>query len=100
MSRIFRPLTILIALAVGTHVFVVAAVRYHTGFIDTFAYQSLDSTEYYQIAQNVAARGTFSQATEPPYEPDTWRTPGYPLFLAFIMKLGGDSATAPPRITR
>ncbi|MCH7995518.1 MAG: glycosyltransferase family 39 protein [Planctomycetes bacterium] len=94
MSRTFGPLTILIALAVGTHVFVVAAVRHHTGFIDTFAYQSLDSTEYYQIAQNVAARGIFSQATEPPYEPDTWRTPGYPLFLALIMKFGGDSETA------
>lgn len=93
MSRIFGPLTILIALAIGAHVLVLAAVRNQTGSIDTLAYQSMDSTEYYQIARNVAARGIFSQATEPPYTPDTWRTPGYPLFLALIMKFGGESET-------
>ncbi|MCH8149508.1 MAG: glycosyltransferase family 39 protein [Planctomycetes bacterium] len=94
MSRTFGPLKILIALALGTHVFLVVAVRYQTGYIDTFAYQSMDSTEYFQIAQNVAGRGIFSQATEPPYKPDTWRTPGYPLFLALIMKFGGESEPA------
>lgn len=94
MSRVSRPLAILLILAVAVHIFVVAAVRHYTGSVDTYAFQSLDSREYYQIARNVAEHGVFSQSTKPPYKPDTWRTPGYPVFLALVMKLGGESPTA------
>ncbi len=63
--------------------------------MDAYAFRSLDCGEYYRIARNLAYEHTFSQSDAPPLQPDTWRTPGYPLFLAGLMLLLGDS---PPRL--
>lgn len=69
-----------------------AGLILETGAIDAYAFRSLDSGEYYRIAQNVALHGVFSQSASPPLTPDTWRTPGYPLLLAFLMTLLGTAA--------
>jgi len=66
---------------VGTLIF----AHQRTGSIDGYAFSSLDGREYYQLAMNLAQHGSFSQSESPPFEPDTWRTPGYPLFLAFCL---------------
>ncbi len=63
-----------------------------TGRIDGYAFSSLDSREYYQLAMNLAHHGRFSQSESPPLVPDTWRTPGYPLFLAFCLLPGDNSS--------
>jgi 4-amino-4-deoxy-L-arabinose transferase-like glycosyltransferase len=46
-----------------------------------------DAVDYYRYAQNLALRGTFSQSvlSAPPVA-DSYRDPGYPLFLAAWMK--------------
>ncbi len=93
MSNAHRPFLYLLIVAVFVHGCALAAVYRATGRIDTFAFRSLDSQEYYQIARNVAEHGTFSQSTEPPRRPDTWRTPGYPLFLAGVMLVGGGAVS-------
>ncbi len=55
-----------------------------------------DSVEYVTIARNLAAGHGFSRATEPPYEPDTRRTPVYPSLLAALFGLprAGERAAA------
>jgi len=83
-----RRALLLTSLAVHGCILLVAVWR---GGIDTYAFSSLDSGEYYRLALNVVEHGVFSQQTEIPLTPDTWRTPGYPLFLAAVMFLGGDS---------
>jgi len=94
MSWILRPVTILIVCGLGAHAATLFAVHRYLGDIDVFAFQSLDSSEYVQIAENLANHGAFSQSNEAPFEPDTWRTPGYPVFLAGLIKVAGASPVA------
>ncbi len=76
------------------HGAVLLAAFWKTGAIDGFAFNSLDCGEYHAIARNIVEHGAFSQSQTPPLEPDTWRTPGYPLFLALTMLLVGEYAAA------
>jgi hypothetical protein len=46
-----------------------------------------DSLGYLTLAENVGAGRGFSAATEPPWTPNTFRTPGYPAFIAFVAAL-------------
>ncbi|MEK7710972.1 MAG: glycosyltransferase family 39 protein [Planctomycetota bacterium] len=70
------------------------AVRWRTGRIDAYAFSSLDCGEYYNIARNLLGHAAFSSAEAPPFVPDTWRTPGYPLFLAASVFVVGSSPAA------
>lgn len=40
-----------------------------------------DSSSYLNTAENTLSGNGFSRVDEPPYEPDAFRTPGYPIFL-------------------
>lgn len=86
-----RPVLYLVVAAVAVHAVVLLVTHVQSGGIAACAFRSLDATEYYRIAQNVVAHGTFSQGQAPPLTPDTWRTPGYPAFLAAAMLVVGDS---------
>jgi hypothetical protein len=46
-----------------------------------------DSLGYLTLAENLGAGRGFSAATEPPWTPNTFRTPGYPAFIAFVAAL-------------
>lgn len=48
-----------------------------------------DAWEYATIAKNLVNRGEFTLNTEPPYEKDTFRTPGYIFFVAVFYKIFG-----------
>ncbi len=90
MVRIARhPLVLLTIAGLIVHVGVLAAARARTGQIDGYAFASLDAREYYQLAENLLEHGRFSLAEHPPLVPDTWRTPGYPLFLAAVRLVAG-----------
>ena len=54
--------------------------------------QSPDCIEYERAAMNLLDRGTLSISADPPYAPDSWRTPGYPLFIAGVYATAGRSA--------
>lgn len=41
------------------------------------------------ISKNLVERHIFSRDTEAPFLPDTWRTPGYPFFVAIFYSLFG-----------
>jgi len=87
----------LLALAVAAvvvHGAAIAFVYARQGRIDAYAFNSLDCGEYYTIASNLVEHGTFSQSESPPLLPDTWRTPGYPLLLAGVMLVPGNSPAA------
>jgi 4-amino-4-deoxy-L-arabinose transferase-like glycosyltransferase len=45
------------------------------------------SPEYMNLAHNLSL-GIFSQSPHPPFVPDTFRTPGYPVFLNVLFRLG------------
>jgi hypothetical protein len=92
--RQHRALLVLVFISFLVHLCVIAFVFNREGRVDRYAFNSLDCGEYYAIARNVVHHGRFSQDVESPYSPDTWRTPGYPMFLAGVMLLVGDSPTA------
>lgn len=52
---------------------------------------SPDGVVYDRFAYNLVHHGAFSAATAAPFEPSVYRTPGYPLFLAALKLIGGDS---------
>ena len=84
---------LVLCVAGAVHGLALGAVRVRTGSLETYAFRSLDSWEYYNLALNIEKNGTFSQRSAPPYEPDTWRTPGYPLFLVMLISILGAGAT-------
>lgn len=88
-----RPVLRLLVVSLAVHSGVLAAVNARTGRVDGYAFSSLDCGEYYGIARNVLDHGTFSQDAAAPLKADTWRTPGYPLFLALVMSILGKSPT-------
>jgi len=47
-----------------------------------------DSDRYLIVAANLAHGNGFSAATQPPYHPEVFRPPVYPLFLASFIRLG------------
>lgn len=50
-------------------------------------YFDRDSVTYDMLATNLLRLGTFARSAAPSAEPETFRTPGYPLFLAGIYAL-------------
>lgn len=93
MRWVHRPLVQLLVAAAVVHVVLLLVVWNRDGSIDAYALKSLDCREYLQIAQNLAEHGAFSQDAAAPLRPDTWRTPGYPLFLAIPVFLFGASVS-------
>ena len=47
-----------------------------------------DSPRYLKLAENLAAGHGFSAAGSAPFDPEVFRPPGYPLFLAMLLRLG------------
>lgn len=86
-----RNILILIACGALVHGLTLGYAYRSGGAIDAFAFQSLDGREYLQIGVNLAQRGTFSSCDSTPWISDTWRTPGYPLWLAAVILVAGVS---------
>jgi len=84
----------LLAAGLIVHGAVLFAAYWKTGTIDGYALRSLDCGEYHTLARNLVEHGAFSQSETTPFVPDTWRTPGYPLFLAATMLVVGKSPIA------
>ena len=89
-----RWIVTLLGAGLIVHGAVLLAAYWKTGTIDAFALRSLDCGEYHALARSLVEHGAFSQSEAPPFAPDTWRTPGYPLFLAAIMLVVGKSPVA------
>lgn len=53
-------------------------------------FMGLDAKTYYNPALSLLHSGSFSSNPNKPYHPESLRTPGYPLFLAFILKIFGE----------
>ena len=85
-------LTLLAVLAQGVAIAAIAARR---GSPAAYAYQSPDSAEYVAFARGLARQGRYLPIDATgrllPYA-NTWRTPGYPAFLAIVVRLFGDDA--------
>ncbi len=47
-----------------------------------------DAEQYLRLAENLRAGNGYSLWPSPPFEPDVYRSPGYPLFLAFLSATG------------
>src|SRR5258706_7916634 len=59
-----------------------------------------DGRTYAQIARNVLEQHVYSHETEAPYDPSLIRLPGYPLFLASIYSVFGDTNNSAVRIVQ
>lgn len=51
----------------------------------------VDGLKYALYARNLVEHGVYSPDAVAPYDPSIYRTPGYPLFLAGLRVIGGDS---------
>ncbi|MGB0714709.1 MAG: ArnT family glycosyltransferase [Phycisphaerae bacterium] len=80
-----RPATALLLFSTAVQLLVVAAISWRAGGVDAYAFSSLDAKEYYQLALNLRNELSFSMADQEPFDPDFWRVPGYPLFMAISM---------------
>lgn len=90
-----RTLLVVAVVAVGVQsVFAALAVR-STGRVDGFALRSRDGLEFVRLARTLVTYGRYSQDEHPPFYPDTWRVPVYPLFLAACAEVFGDDLTWP-----
>jgi 4-amino-4-deoxy-L-arabinose transferase-like glycosyltransferase len=54
-----------------------------------------DAREYAALGENLARRQVFSRDSAPPYRPELFRTPGYPLLLAVPFAVFGSSLAWP-----
>ena len=64
--------------------------------LETRAVASIgDSREYVTLAYNLVSSHTFTRDTAPPFRPELFRTPGYPLLLAIPFALFGPSLIWP-----
>ncbi|HEX6948904.1 MAG TPA: glycosyltransferase family 39 protein [Nitrospira sp.] len=52
-------------------------------------FESTDSQEYHQLALNIVRYGSFSRSLSPPLEPETIRTPAYPVLLSGLYQVVG-----------
>lgn len=87
-------LAALVLVAVAAHALAWAGISRMRGDPAAYAFQSPDAGEYVALARGLAWQGRYIQldpAGQPRTGPDTWRTPGYPLFLALVIRLAGDS---------
>ena len=50
-----------------------------------FPLVEIDAREYYQLGENLKDHGAFSIREEAPFEPNSNRVPGYPLFIAAVL---------------
>lgn len=75
--------------------FTAVVLRLVAWTIDPFSSEpKKDSLQYHTLACNLLQHGTFSMATEAPYEPSAIRMPGYPTFLAAIYSFAGPNVHA------
>lgn len=81
-----RAVLVLIVVAVGL------ALRW--GFVATAHQQNplrADAGHYAQYAHNLLEHGVYSFAERVPPPPDSFRSPGYPVFLAAVRGIAGES---------
>src|SRR4029079_6699057 len=52
-------------------------------------FESTDSQEYHQLALNLVQYRSFSRSSGPPLEPETIRTPAYPVLLSGLYQIVG-----------
>ncbi|MCH7872739.1 MAG: glycosyltransferase family 39 protein [Planctomycetes bacterium] len=88
-----RPVVFLLFAGLVVHLGVVMTAAARTGSLDGYAFRSLDCTEFYGLARNLVDQGEFTDASDTLPKPNTWRTPGYPAFLAIFIALLGESPT-------
>lgn len=84
----------LLVLAALVHAGAMLGVARARGSATAYAYQSPDSAEYVGLGRGLAWQARYVRldpAGQQQGGPDTWRTPGFPLVLAGVIRLFGDS---------
>jgi len=84
-KRLLIPALLVLLLAVSTRMWY---VQWHPETFQGGMGCYGDSFVYADLAANVAGHGVFSQAHGEPRTPSAYKPPGYPLFLAALLRLG------------
>lgn len=83
----YRTEIILFLVSFAMHAVFVGAIQYASG---AHGFISYSDAEYFfhRLASNLVEHGAFSLALQPPYVPDAYHTPLYPLVLAALLATG------------
>lgn len=87
-KRLLIPALLVLLLAVGARLWY---VQWHPETFQGGMGCYGDSFVYADLAANVAGHGVFSQAHGEPRAPSAYKPPGYPVFLAGLLRLGVDT---------
>jgi hypothetical protein len=58
------------------------------------AFTAGDSRDWDLLARNLVQRGVYTRSAEPPFDPEVFRAPGYPVFVAVVYGATGFSLPA------
>lgn len=83
-SRLIPWRVAVVAAVVKLTVGILVAIYYPQGVLE-----SSDSHEYHQLAINLAEHQVFSRSPEVPFEPETIRTPAYPVLISCVYRIVG-----------
>jgi len=87
MKNISKPVFIVLAIAFAFRICWMLLVY----FKNPDGIWAFDSYGYWYLGKNLSEHGVFSQHMNPPFYPDYFRTPLYPLFLALFQILNADN---------
>lgn len=88
-ASVSSPFRVMLCIAALAFVIRLALVFHVQPYPERF--MTSDAIGYNQLAINLIRGNGFSMQDSPPYEPDNFRTPGYPLFVALMYLLSGCS---------
>lgn len=90
--RTYLILFVITAITTGASVLYLSRVAETNDTTLTQGYPGISTgmaREYATLSINLVEHHVFSLATTTPFTPDAWRTPGYPVFIAFFYALFG-----------
>jgi len=73
--------------AILLRAFFFAAILHNFGDRGFYPRNSDDTEQYLQLAKNLVKYNVFSMSDSPPFENQSFRTPGYPVFISFFYKI-------------
>jgi 4-amino-4-deoxy-L-arabinose transferase-like glycosyltransferase len=84
-----KSIGVILLIALGLRLLLFLAVGTWRHDAQKRQYLHVDTIQYQQLALNLIENRVFSSSKGPPFEPEIYWTPGYPIFLATVFTFAG-----------